>query len=674
MKSLDKIPSLIKTIKEKCKVCYSCVRGCLPSAIRVEGGKVEIIDERCISCGNCIRVCSQNANEHSRSIHDVVSCLNSKEKVAVCIDSSFPIEFYDYDYKYLVGTLRALGFDYVVDAGFGADLVARQYKKLYEESHKHYISTYCPAVVSYVEKYHPALVKYLAPIVSPMIASAKIIRKKYGGNSKIIYVGPCVAKKEEALKYHDSVDAVLTFKELQELFELLKVQDLHIQPDEFDPPLPEKGMLFPMAGGLLQSANLSIDLFDNNIIMAYGKNDIIQFIKELYQKEINPKLMDLLCCDGCIMGPGFSANDPKYRRQKRLSEFIKPRYEKYARANQNLFLGDYLQIDLSTRFKKNDKRLETPTKEVLVKILKRTRKDRKEDQLNCGVCGYETCQEHAIAIHKGLAERDMCLPYLIEKYKKTAEKLTSSYKLLEDTQQELIQAEKMASMGQVSAGIAHEINNPLGIIVLYANLLLDDSTDESKSVDDIKMIAEQADRCKTIISRLLNFARKNKVILKETNINASIQRCLQVIRVPDDIFIDFKNKSAVIMAEVDPDQIMQVFINLISNAIEALPYGGSVSICVTPKENSIEIDFCDTGIGIKKDTMDKIFEPFFTTRQIGKGTGLGLAVTYGIVKMHKGNIGVISNADPNICPTGTTFTVTLPVKSMDSATNKVLSL
>jgi len=667
--SSSSIP-LIRTIKEKCRVCYTCVRECPAKAIRVRDGQAEVIFDHCIGCGSCFTVCSQQAKEIRDSIQEVKDLLESGYKVAACLAPSIPAEFNDIDHKQLVGILKAMSFTYVVEVAFGADLVSAKYKELFDKTTpetKGYISTTCPAIVSYVEKYYPELVKNLAPIASPMVAMAKVVHQKYGKDCKIVFIGPCVAKKDEASTFHEEIDTVLTFAELRKI-----MRDKKIDPDsvpllDFDPPHPSRGVTFPMGRGLLQSAGLQEDLMTNDVISVNGSNGFLEIIKEHSKNGgMKTKLIDVLCCqDGCIMGPGFTRRRTQFNRHADVSKYARYAYDRHNEHVWRAEMERYKNIDLSVNFISDDKRLPVPSKEELIEILNKLGKFKSEDELNCGACGYETCIEHAVAIHSGIAEVQMCLPYTIERLKETTAELSESYEQLESTQKALIQSEKLASMGQLAAGVAHEVNNPLGIVLLYAHLLLDEIDEKSPNFNDLKMIVEQADRCRKIVGGLLNFARKNKVILKETSLNDLIDRCLKGLTAPANVQINFNKNEKDVVGSIDPDQITQVLVNLISNAIEAMPDGGILSINTSEDDDNAIIKVKDSGIGIKENHLKKIFEPFFTTKQIGKGTGLGLAVTYGIIKMHKGQINVESNPYPEKGPTWTTFTVTLPKRESE---------
>ena len=238
--------------------------------------------------------------------------------------------------------------------------------------------------------------------------------------------------------------------------------------------------------------------------------------------------------------------------------------------------------------------------------------------------------------------------------------LNLSNEQLADAQQALRQSEKLASMGQLSAGIAHELNNPLGVITMYTNILKDETPQDSPLYGDLQLIAEQAERCRKIVGGLLNFARKNQVQLTETNMVDFVSRSIDAIIRPENVEVTFENKISDPIAKIDKDQMMQVLTNLEKNSVEAMPKGGLLRITLSGSEHEVEIAVNDNGTGIKEEHMDKIFTPFFTTKEVGKGTGLGLPLIYGIVKMHRGQITVVSNADPWKGPTGTTFTIKLP--------------
>lgn len=646
-------------------MCYTCVRECPVKAIRITDGQAQVIGERCIACGNCARICSQHAKILRSSIDEVHALLRSGEPVAACLAPSFPAEFMDCSYHKLVGMIRALGFQYVAEVSFGADLVARAYRKLLGETNGHrYISTTCPAVVSYVERYYPEIVDSLVPVVSPMIATARTLRRLHGEELKIVFIGPCIAKKAEAQcdAVSGEINAVLMFPELQRMFMDGGIVPNSTAESDFDPPHGSLGGLFPVSRGILQAADIREDLMTGEVIATQGRSHMLEAVKEFAEGDLGSKMLEVLCCEGCIMGPGVTNDAPLFSRRRHIRIHVCRQIEKLDHAEWQRQMDQMADLDLTRAYHPDDQRIPTPNRAALAAIMHRMGKYTSSDELNCGACGYDTCLEHAIAIHKNLAESEMCLPNTIDQLRVALTELKTSHEELATTQEALLQSEKLAGMGQLAAGIAHEVNNPLGVVLMYAHLLLDDSDPQSKLHEDAAMIAEQADRCKKIVAGLLHFARQNKVCRVPVSICEVINRMLKTMSIPKGISLEVRHELDSPIAEIDRDQIIQVLTNLISNAIAAMERGGTLTVRTTGDEHHVRIAVSDTGCGIPDENIKKIFDPFFTTKQMGKGTGLGLAISYGIVKMHSGDIQVQSQADPAAGPTGSTFTVSLPRK------------
>jgi len=649
---------LVFTVKDRCRVCYTCLRECPAKAIKISNGQAEVIHERCIGCGNCVKVCSQNAKVFLQEIDEVGRLLRGDETVIACVAPSFPAEFTELESpEVLVSMIRALGFQYVTEVSFGADVVAKAYKKLMEDRQSvAHISSDCPAIVYFIEHYYPDLVPYLAPIVSPMVAMARIVREKYGKKARVVFIGPCISKKAET----NEVDHVLTFRELREMFVRSGIKPALNEPSSFDPPIGGRGAIFPISGGLLQAAEVNPDLSLGDILVTEGRINIRDAIREFEEGVISTSHLELLCCEGCIMGPGMSPDGKKFSRRNMISRYVHAKLTNFDEVQHALDMEAFGHVDMRQRFVKKDRRISRPEEKTIREVLLTMGKKDAVDQLNCGACGYDTCEEHAIAIIQGLAENEMCLPYAIEKLHKYINKLNVSNEKLATAQMALQQSEKLASMGQLSAGIAHELNNPLGVITMYSNILLDEAENGNPIRQDLELIVEQADRCKKIVGGLLNFARKNQVNITETNVNLLMDRCISAVIIPPNIKVKVSPLPEFPYGDLDADQMTQVFTNLIKNAVDAMPDGGEINIIMEGDEQELVFLLQDTGVGIAEDDMSKLFTPFFTTKGIGKGTGLGLPIVYGIVKMHKGNVHVTSNMDPAKGPTGTTFRINLP--------------
>ena len=654
----------VETIKERCRKCYTCVRECPAKAISIAEGQAQIIPERCIGCGNCVRVCSQSAKVIHNTENEVFELLAGPEKVSACLAPSFPASFHDIDHKSVVGALRQLGFTYVHEVAFGADLVAAAYKNLLRDDPSgSYIGTTCPALVNYIESYYHELIPRLVPIVSPMSATALAVRQLHGQNTKIVFIGPCLAKKGEdsGNDPKSAVDAVITFSELKNMLAEKGIDPAAAEKSMTDPPYGNLGGLFPVNRGILQAADINEDLVSGEVISADGRSMLTETVKEYANGELDVKLLEVLCCNGCIMGSGMGCDISQFRRRKLISKYVKERTETLKFGTWSAQVQELSNLDLSRVYYSDDQRMPTPSKEELEEVFRTMGKIKPEDELNCGACGYATCVDHATAIIQGLAEHEMCLPNTIDQLNQTVEELAVSNTELARTQEALLQSEKLASMGHLAAGIAHELNNPLGIVLMYAHLLLE----EQESNEDLRMIAEQTGRCKRIVSGLLHFARQNKAVRQPVDIRDLIKAGLRSVSVPETIRLqaDFNVQDPIV--EVDQDQIIQVITNLVTNSCAAMQDGGDLTITANQKNETIEMTVKDTGKGIPEEHVNKVFEPFFTTKKFGKGTGLGLAIVHGIVRMHKGEISIDTNTNPEKGLTGTTFKITLPVHETD---------
>lgn len=650
---------LVFTVKDRCRVCYTCVRECPVKAIKIINGQAEVIASRCIGCGNCTRVCSQNAKVFLDTTDEAGEILSGDAVKVACLAPSFPAEFPEIkDYKILAGMIKKLGFDYVVEVAFGADLVANVYKKFLDEnSIENTISSDCPAVTYYVKYYYPDLAESLARVVSPMVATVRVAKKLYGADCKTVFIGPCVAKKAESAE----VDVVLTYIELRKLFKQSGISEENVEPSEFDGPIGGKAAIFPVTRGKLHSVEKSGDICEENVFVASGKVDFREAIKEFKEEPLATRHLELLCCEGCIMGPGMTKGGNSFSKTANIRNYVREKLDRLDMKKWQEDFDRFKDIDLSRNFVSDDRRNPLPSNEEIENVLQRIGKFSPQDQLNCGACGYDSCIEHAMAIITGLAETEMCLPFTIDKLHKSIAELNITNEKLASTQQSLIQSEKLATMGQLSAGIAHELNNPLGIITMYSNILLDDHKDNNMIRSDLELIAEQADRCKKIVGGLLNFARKNQINYAAVDIEEFVKHSIDSLIIPDNVAISFKSDLSDKTVAIDPDQWMQVLINVEKNAIESLPpEGGVLNIGLSGTEDDVVFSFDDNGTGISKENMDKLFTPFFTTKPIGKGTGLGLSLIYGIVKMHRGNVAVNSNNNPDNGPTGTTFKIQIP--------------
>lgn len=650
--------AIVTTITDRCKRCYSCIRECPAAAIRVIDGQAKVIEERCIVCGHCVKVCSQDAKQILSEIDIAYDLIASNNAIAI-VAPSFAASFPD-NYRKIPSALRKLGFTKVIETAFGADLIANDYMDVINsDSEKTVISSACPAVVSYIQKYFVDLVPYLAKVVSPMIALGRYLKEIEDVNCKIVFIGPCIAKKHEARDEDVAgvIDAVLTFSELKEMFELSKINPDEYEESEFDGPHAMMGKAYPLAGGLLKTTDVNDDILEKDIIVVEGKKKVLEIIDEIANNHINAKFTDILFCEGCISGPAIDTDLNYYARREKVINYIDEKINNVDKHVWKSNLYNARKLNLKRNFGLDNQRRPYPSEEKIKEILAQTKKYSVKDELNCGACGYATCREYAVAIAKDLAEKEMCLPYLLDELK-------TAYDNLSNTEEQLRVAEKLASIGQLAAGVAHEINNPLGTILLYASMLkrdLEKIYKDDQKTEDLELIVEEANRCKNIVANLLNFARQGKLNIKEFDLAETIREILKPFIMNSayrgiNFRYDIEENHYKISG--DEDQLKQVFINIIKNACDAMSdIDGKreLKISLSMNHDNVKIEFSDTGNGIPKENYGKIFIPFFTTKSMGKGTGLGLAISYGIIKMHKGNINFISETGK-----GTTFNVVLP--------------
>lgn len=454
---------LFRIDEQTCINCYACVRVCPVKAIEVKAGQnyARIIDSRCVGCGSCLNICPVNAVSYKSSKKEVLELLKGEEPVAAICSPSISGEFADItDYRKFVQMIKQLGFTYVCEVTFGVDLVAREYKKLFENfKGKYFITSMCPVVVSMVEKFHPEIVQNLAPIISPIVATAMAVRKEYGSNVKVVLIGPCIQSKEEIKLYDDErrIDENLTFVELRELFEEFNIKESNMEYSEFDEPIGYKGSLFPIGRGILQAVDISEDLLTGTVISTNGPNNTLQALEQFETSiDLINRHFNLFYCEGCLMGPGTSRGGKKFIRRtmvvnyanKRLKTFDREKWEKNIAKNS---LGNF-----SRSFTIDDQRLPTPNKQKLEEVLKVIDKEFVGRDSGCEACGYSSCYDFASAVASGLAHTDMCLNFTLKKRQEYIKTLQVTNEKLAKTQQALRESEKKARMEQEVAKEATE--------------------------------------------------------------------------------------------------------------------------------------------------------------------------------------------------------------------------
>jgi iron only hydrogenase large subunit-like protein len=415
--------SVIQWDSGKCKTCYSCIRACKVKAIHVKNNSVfpYFEEAQCIHCGHCIAACAYHAISYFDSKEQVKTMLNSGSKVAAICAPSIAGEFVDIaDYRKFVKMIRYLGFSYVNEMSFGVDIVAAKYRELTTQNSngKFYLTSHCPCVVELIEKSYPDLISNLLPIVTPAAAMAVILRKLHGKTLKIVQITPCVAAKNGVERYNKGtgkIDAVITFKELRDLFEEFKIKEAYTESSEFDTPFGYKGGLYPVAQGFVEATNLDITILKGNTQTIEGSHNAIEAIRQFkdYHDTIRSN-MNIFYCEGCISGPGMSQSGNKYLKQTFTKDYVKKRLLNFELDRWHGEIMQHMRYkELEATFDNKKYKIgcgdETQVL-VMQRILQQITELKKGIELNCGACGYETCRGLALAVTQGIAIPEMCVP------------------------------------------------------------------------------------------------------------------------------------------------------------------------------------------------------------------------------------------------------------------------
>lgn len=464
----------------KCNLSLTCIRTCPVKAIKIEEKHAEVVASRCIGCGHCVTVCAQDAISFRDEKDRVKVMLTSGASVVAMCDPSISGEFVDItDYRKFVAMIRNLGFTYVVETAFGVDLVAFRYRDMLNDFHgKYYIHTVCPPVASYVEKFQPELVDNLAPFVPPYVAMAKVVRRLYGNDLKVVYITACVAAKDDGRTFKDDgrIDGILTFVELREMFNAYGVTEFNVEFSDFDPPVGRKGGLFPIRRGMLQAVDINQELLSGDIISANGKGDFLQSIAEFKKETGLRQHLDLFYCEGCVMGPGMSPGGKKFLRRSEVIKYVNKRLKGIDLVNWHEQIEMFRDLDLSRKFHAQDRRLPQPPESDIQRVLHELGKSKVEDQLGCGACGYPSCREFAIACCQGLTNYEMCYSYSVNKLHTFISKVNATNDKLKRTKEALKDSEEKARSGEMAALEAAEITTAMldkissGVVLVDENL------------------------------------------------------------------------------------------------------------------------------------------------------------------------------------------------------------
>lgn len=388
--------------KSNCKNCYKCIRNCPVKAIRFSGDQAHIIADECILCGRCFVVCPQNAKEIVSEVEKVKVMIQSGEPVIASMAPSFIANYDGVGIDAMREGLQKLGFADVEETAIGATMVKTDYERLVHEKQKPVIiSSACASVNLLIQKHYPEMIKYLADTLSPMQAHCRDIKRR-NPEAKTVFIGPCVAKKDEAQRYPGIVDAALTFEELTEWLEKENVR-LEKKTDSNPESLAR---IFPTVAGILRTMKGRDPEYE--YVAVDGIENCIAALEDVAAGHVSNCFMEMSACKGsCVNGPVMEKYHPWF-----ITDYLSvTRY-----AGDKDFPVEQPEIsELSRRYDILEGMKDMPTERKIQEILSKMGKKKPSDELNCGTCGYDTCREKAIAIYQGKAEIEMCLPYLKEK-------------------------------------------------------------------------------------------------------------------------------------------------------------------------------------------------------------------------------------------------------------------
>lgn len=388
----------------RCRDCYKCLRECPVKAIKYIDHEARIIEDRCILCGKCTVVCPQNAKRVHSEIADVEALLASGKPVVASVAPSFVSAFGLKDFLPIGIALGKLGFTAAEETAVGANIVTSEYEKLLETGeYKNFITSACPAINRMIQLYYPKALKYLAPVASPMVAHARLLRKRYP-DAAIVFIGPCIAKKREG-RESGLISAVLTFNELNTMFNARSIDPKKVAAVSAGGAENNRSKYYPISRGIIKSFNKLPKGYEYVAVDGVKRSfDVLDDIDSL-----EGMFIEINCCEyACINGPAtlktegaLKANESvrKYALSSLTDEsagaYIDPEGVDLAEGHPRITLGNVV-----------------PSERDIRATLAKTGKIKPEDELNCGACGYPTCREKAIAVLNGNADLDMCIPYM----------------------------------------------------------------------------------------------------------------------------------------------------------------------------------------------------------------------------------------------------------------------
>lgn len=397
----------IYTLKNECVDCYKCVRQCSMKAIRIENGHASVIPEKCIACGHCVLICPSEAKKIRNDINRARAVLTAKKRVFVSLAPSWA-GFWSCGAEKLIASLKKLGFEGVSETALGAQEVSIEVTKLLSKrENKIHISSACPAIVDYVRLYMPEYTKFITPMGSPAMTHAKLLKKRYGDDIGVVFIGPCIAKKNEADKNPDLIDVSLTFHEVSQWLEQdnINVDDIEVEEEtRFVPKKAYEGAYYPIEGGMNKTIRLSGCAKDIQLVSVSSITAFRDSLQNLDPEKIDrPIFIEALACPGgCANGPCKDPEKPGVITMSDILRTVKLRED----------IPTEPEVVVEKEYKERPQNTRKFTPEQIAEAMAGIGKHGIEDELNCGGCGYDTCRQLAEALLSGDAEPSMCVSYM----------------------------------------------------------------------------------------------------------------------------------------------------------------------------------------------------------------------------------------------------------------------
>ena len=706
------LQGIVYTDKERCQACSACLRVCRSKSIIIKDGKSEIIKESCLNCGACLTACSKSAKRYQTGL-DSVGKILEKGKAALILAPSYVIvakRRYSCSPEQFCTALRNLGFSLIYEASFGADVVTKVYLdyltdllKTKGRENTHVITSPCPSLMNFMEKHTPVLLDEFAPIMSPMAAQAVLVRQWNHGQVSIVGASPCMAKKSELLDPELGLyEQKITFEELGELIDRRGIIPADLEESDFDGIQALYGAGFPVSGGLTKAlepftCDYGFNLLSRDYLIIEGEDRSTKFLRQMARQKTGgqslsgyPLLMDILYCEGCIMGKSLGVDADFWENRRIITDYTEKRFVKLQHESKEYagysisvknnveapefrqWLEIVEQLIQENKFTRHWRSMEyhkkEPNQEELRKILEYDGKYTREDELNCGACGYETCRERAIAVFNGENQPGGCIVHV--KYEaKTSKEENKRLHELDQLKSDFLST------------VSHELRTPLTSVLGFSRIIKRKlgevivpqlKTDDKKTnrtikqiEDNVEIIISESQRLTNLINDVLDLSKMDAGKIEWVMEPISVEEVIAQATAATSSLFEHKDLELRIDLEElpqirgDRDRLIQTVINLISNAVK-FTERGFITCQARVTGNEVTISIADTGMGIAQEDLPKVFEKF---KQVGdtltdkpKGTGLGLAICKQIIEQHGGRIWVESEIGK-----GSTFLFTVPL-------------